>query len=304
MAPAAQQKIAVIPGDGIGPEVARGGVSLLERLARLRGLPLAFEWFDFGAERYLKDGTILPEGFMDRLRREYAAVYFGAVGDPRVPGNEHAKGILLAMRFELDLYINLRPCILMDDRLSPLKGKGRSELRFTVFPANTEGRYTGTGAVFKKAQPDEVARNGGRGGDPPGAGFAFRAGARQRAGHRRAGQGEPAGDGADRRADARAPGLRQGGAAREPGRRGTDPRRRPHAGPGSAARWPGGDHRAGRRGAPRAPGEADVIESSRSEPLVEHARRGGGAAPREDRVLGGPPGLHAARAQDRLPPPA
>jgi 3-isopropylmalate dehydrogenase len=80
------------------------------------------------------------------------------VGDPRVPGNEHAKGILLAMRFELDLYINLRPCILMDERLSPLKGKGLQELRFTVFRENTEGLYTGTGGVFKKGTPDEVAQ--------------------------------------------------------------------------------------------------------------------------------------------------
>jgi 3-isopropylmalate dehydrogenase len=147
-------RIAVIPGDGIGPEVARHGVRILERL----GLPLQFDWFDFGADRYLKDGTILPPGFMDTLRRDYAAVYFGAVGDPRVPGNEHAKGILLAMRFELDLYINLRPCILMDDRLSPLKGKGRGELRFTVFRENTEGLYTGTGGVFKKGTPDEIAQ--------------------------------------------------------------------------------------------------------------------------------------------------
>src|SRR3954471_14873176 len=150
-------RIAVIPGDGIGPEVARAGVRLLERLSALRGLSLEFEWFDFGADRYLRDGTILPDGFMDRLRRDYAAVYFGAVGDPRVPGNEHAKGILLAMRFELDLYINLRPCVLMDDRLSPLKGKGRSHLRFTVFRENTEGLYTGTGGVFKKGTPDEIA---------------------------------------------------------------------------------------------------------------------------------------------------
>jgi 3-isopropylmalate dehydrogenase len=154
----AGQRIAVIPGDGIGPEVARVGVRLLERIAQARRLPLAFDWFDFGADRYLKDGTILPDGFMERLRREYAAIYFGAVGDPRVPGNEHAKGILLAMRFELDLYVNLRPCILFDDRLSPLKGKGRSELRFTVFRENTEGLYTGTGGVFKKGTPDEVAQ--------------------------------------------------------------------------------------------------------------------------------------------------
>ena len=147
-------RIAVIPGDGLGPEVAKAGVRLLEKL----GLPLQFDWFDFGADRYLRDGTILPSGFLDTLRRDYAAVYFGAVGDPRVPGNEHAKGILLAMRFELDLYINLRPCILIDDRLSPLKGKGRNELRFTVFRENTEGLYTGTGGVFKQGTPDEIAQ--------------------------------------------------------------------------------------------------------------------------------------------------
>jgi 3-isopropylmalate dehydrogenase len=152
------QKIAVIPGDGIGPEVARSGVALLEAISQRRSLALSFDWFDFGAERYLKDGTILPAGFMDRLRREYAAIYFGAVGDPRVPGNEHAKGILLAMRFELDLYVNLRPCLLLDDRLSPLKGKGRRELQFTVFRENTEGLYTGTGGVFKKDTPDEIAQ--------------------------------------------------------------------------------------------------------------------------------------------------
>jgi 3-isopropylmalate dehydrogenase len=152
------EHIAVIPGDGIGPEVAREGVKLLTLVAQLRSLDLEFEWFDFGAERYLRDGTILPDGFMEKLRREYSAIYFGAVGDPRVPGNEHAKGILLAMRFELDLYVNLRPCQLLDDRLSPLKGKGRKELNFIVLRENTEGLYTGTGGTFKKGTPDEVAQ--------------------------------------------------------------------------------------------------------------------------------------------------
>src|SRR5437762_10959186 len=148
------QRIAVIPGGGIGPEVARIGVRVLETL----GLALQFDWFDYGADRYLRDGTTLPSGFMDTLRRDYAAIYFGAVGDPRVPGNEHAKGILLAMRFELDLYINLRPCILIDDRLSPLKGKGRDQLKFVVFRENTEGLYTGSGGVLKQGTPDEVAQ--------------------------------------------------------------------------------------------------------------------------------------------------
>src|SRR5713226_5179810 len=95
------QRIAVIAGDRIGPEAASAGVRLLSRVAELRGLPLQFDWFDFGAERYLLDGTVLPDGFMETLRRDYAAIYFGAVGDPRVPGNEHAKGILLAMRFKI-----------------------------------------------------------------------------------------------------------------------------------------------------------------------------------------------------------
>src|SRR2546423_5656631 len=148
------QRIAVIPGDGIGPEAARLGVRVLESL----GLPLQFEWFDFGADRYLRDGTTLPPGFLDTLRQDYAAVYFGAVGDPRVPGNEHAKGILLAMRFELDLYINLRPCILIDDRLSPLKGKERDQLKFVVFRENTEGLYTGSGGGLKQGTPDEGAQ--------------------------------------------------------------------------------------------------------------------------------------------------
>ncbi len=152
------QRIAVIPGDGIGPEVASVGVRILEKLAGRHALPLSFEWFDFGADRYLEDGTILPAGFMETLRSDFAAIYFGAVGDPRVPSNEHAKGILLAMRFELDLYINLRPCLLLDDRLSPLKGKGRRELQFTVLRENTEGLYTGTGGTFKKGTPDEIAQ--------------------------------------------------------------------------------------------------------------------------------------------------
>jgi 3-isopropylmalate dehydrogenase len=152
------QRIAVIPGDGIGPEVAAASVRVVSRLAELRGIELRFDWFDFGAERYLRDGTILPPGFMDTLRRDYAAIYFGAVGDPRVPGNEHAKGILLAMRFELDLYVNLRPCRLLDDRLSPLKGKGRKELDFVVLRENTEGLYAGIGGTFKQGTPDEIAQ--------------------------------------------------------------------------------------------------------------------------------------------------
>jgi 3-isopropylmalate dehydrogenase len=152
-------RIAVIPGDGIGSEVAREGVRTLEHLARRDGLELTFEWFDFGADRYLRDGTTLPEADLERLRRDFQAIYFGAVGDPRVPSNVHAKDILLGLRTKLDLYINLRPCRLYDDRLSPLKGKGMKELDFTVFRENTEGLYADVGGTFKQGTPDEVAVN-------------------------------------------------------------------------------------------------------------------------------------------------
>ena len=152
-------RIAVIPGDGIGPEVAREGVATLELLAKSEGLSLDFEWFDFGADRYLRDGTTLPPADLERLRREFDAIYFGAVGDPRVPSNVHAKDILLGLRTKLDLYINLRPCKLYDDRFSPLKGKGTGDLNFTVFRENTEGMYADIGGTFKQGTPDEVAVN-------------------------------------------------------------------------------------------------------------------------------------------------
>lgn len=153
------RKIAVIPGDGIGPEVAREGVKTLELLDRRHELGLSFEWFDFGADRYLKDGTTLPQDAFVRLRDEFDAIYFGAVGDPRVPSNVHAKEILLGLRTRLDLYINLRPCRLYDDALSPLKGKGRRELDFTVFRENTEGLYADVGGTFKQGTADELAVN-------------------------------------------------------------------------------------------------------------------------------------------------
>jgi 3-isopropylmalate dehydrogenase len=150
-------KIAVIPGDGAGIEVAAEGVKVLEHLKDKWKLPLTLEHFDFGAERYLKTGVSLPPGQIDVFRREYDAILFGAVGDPRVPGQVHAREILLALRFGLDLYVNFRPCRLLDDRLSPLKGKGRKELDFVVFRENTEGMYNAIGGVFKKGTPDEVA---------------------------------------------------------------------------------------------------------------------------------------------------
>ncbi len=121
-------RIAVIPGDGAGVEVAREAIRLLDFINRERKLGLQFEHFDFGAERYLKTGIGLPPGQIDEFQKNYDAILFGAVGDPRVKDQAHAREILLGLRFGLDLYINFRPCKLYADRLSPLKGKGKKEL--------------------------------------------------------------------------------------------------------------------------------------------------------------------------------
>ncbi|MBX5481532.1 MAG: isocitrate/isopropylmalate dehydrogenase family protein [Myxococcaceae bacterium] len=150
-------RIAVIPGDGAGIEVIDAALPLLEQLNQVHGLGLSFERFEFGAERYLKTGEALPPGQIDIFRRDFDAILFGAVGDPRVKGQVHAREILLGLRFGLDLYVNFRPCRLLADRLSPLKGKGRKEIDFVVFRENTEGQYNGLGGVFKKGTPDELA---------------------------------------------------------------------------------------------------------------------------------------------------
>jgi len=150
-------RIAVLPGDGIGTEVLAEGVKVLEAVAALSGLNFRFEHFDFGAERYLREGVTLPDDALRNFRENFDAIYLGALGDPRVPDSAHAKDILLGMRFKLDLYINLRPVRLMDEALCPLKNKTPSDVDFTVFRENTEGEYVGVGGFFKKGTPDEVA---------------------------------------------------------------------------------------------------------------------------------------------------
>jgi len=149
-------RIAVIPGDGIGQEVIPEAIRVMEAL-RPSSLTLDFDRMDLGAERYLRDGTTMPAETMQALRTDYDAVLLGALGDPRVPSNVHAKEILLGMRFELDLFINLRPVQLLDERYTPLKGKGPRDIDFVVFRENTEGLYTGVGGQFKRGTPDEVA---------------------------------------------------------------------------------------------------------------------------------------------------
>jgi 3-isopropylmalate dehydrogenase len=151
------RKIAVVPGDGIGPEVIAAGMRVLELVNETRGLGLEFVHFGWNADEYLSTGISMPPGAMDDIRDHYDAVYLGAFGDPRVPDMKHAADILLGMRFQLDLYVNYRPVKLLNDALSPLKTKGRQEIDFVIFRENTEGAYVGMGGNFKKGTMDEIA---------------------------------------------------------------------------------------------------------------------------------------------------
>jgi 3-isopropylmalate dehydrogenase len=146
-------RIAVVPGDGIGREVIDEGIRVLKALQP----GLEYEWFDLGADKYLAEGVTMPEGLMDRWRDEFDCIYLGALGDPRVPSSVHAKDILLGARFQLDLYINLRPIKLLDARYCPIKNKNPEDMDIMVFRENTEGLYTGIGGQFKRDTPDEVA---------------------------------------------------------------------------------------------------------------------------------------------------
>jgi 3-isopropylmalate dehydrogenase len=145
------QRIAVIPGDGIGREVTAEAVKMLDAVG---GLEL--EPFPWSADHYLATGTTLPADGYDTLRA-YDAILVGALGDPRVPDNRHARDILLGTRFELDLYVNYRPVRLLDDRLCPLKHRTREDVNFVVVRENTEGVYVGVGGRFKAGTEDEIA---------------------------------------------------------------------------------------------------------------------------------------------------
>ncbi len=149
-------KIAVIPGDGTGPEVVREGVKVLEAAAKRFGFELDMTWYDYGGDRYLKTGEVLPEGAVEELK-QYKAIYLGAIGHPDVKPGILEKGILLALRFALDQYVNLRPVILYPGVDTPLKDKGPEDINFVVVRENTEGLYAGAGGVLKKGTPDEVA---------------------------------------------------------------------------------------------------------------------------------------------------
>ena len=151
------KRIAVIPGDGIGPEVIAEAVSVIKAAAEIFSFDVSLEFFDWGAEKYVATGITLPEGALEMLASDYDAILAGAFGDPRVPDNKHAKDILLGVRSGLDLYINLRPIKLIDERLCPLKGRGPADVNFVVFRENTEGIYVFMGGNFKKGSEDEIA---------------------------------------------------------------------------------------------------------------------------------------------------
>jgi 3-isopropylmalate dehydrogenase len=150
-------RIAVVAGDGIGPEVVREAIRVLECVRETHGVEFVFTQFDWGAEKFLREGVSLPVGALEMLTNEFDAILAGAFGDPRVPSNQHAEDILLGMRRGLDLYINLRPVRLLDARLTPLRNRSPEEIDFVVFRENTEGAYCGAGGFLKKGTADEIA---------------------------------------------------------------------------------------------------------------------------------------------------
>lgn len=149
-------KIAVIPGDGTGPEVIREGLKVLEAVSQKFNFSYEKVIYDLGAERYLKTGEVLPDSVLKELAG-FNAIYLGAIGDPRVKPGILERGILLKLRFHFDQYVNLRPVILYDARFCPLKDKKEEDIDFVVIRENTEGLYCGAGGFFKKDTPDEIA---------------------------------------------------------------------------------------------------------------------------------------------------
>ncbi len=148
--------IAVIPGDGTGPEVVAEGLKVLEAVSDKYNFKLDLHYFNLGAEHYKNTGETLSDGVLDSMRGCHA-IYLGAIGDPEVPPGILEKGVLLRLRFELDLYINLRPVKLYPGVETPIKDKGPEEIDFVVVRENTEGLYAGAGGIMRRGTPHEVA---------------------------------------------------------------------------------------------------------------------------------------------------
>ena len=149
-------KIAVIPGDGTGPEVVDEGLKVLAAAADAFGFGLTTQNYDFGGDRYLATGEVLPDNAADEMR-QYDAIYLGAIGHPDVKPGILEKGILLRLRFELDQYINLRPVKLFPGVETPLAGKRPEDIDYTVVRENTGGLYTGIGGISMIDTPNEIA---------------------------------------------------------------------------------------------------------------------------------------------------
>ena len=150
-----QYNIAVIPGDGTGAEVVREGVKVLDDACAKFDVKLNYQTYDFGGERYMRTGELLPQSAIDELRK-FDAIFLGAIGHPDVKPGILEKGILLTMRFALDQYINLRPVKLYPNVYTPIKDKGPAEIDFVIVRENTGSIYTGIGGTVAKGTPDEV----------------------------------------------------------------------------------------------------------------------------------------------------
>ncbi len=149
-------RIAVIPGDGIGPDVIHEAARILKYVADIYSLDLSLQEFEMGAERYLREGVTITDDEFHTISTEYDAILVGALGDPRVPDNKHARDILLGLRFRLDLYVNYRPCVLLDPSLCPLKHVN-DPIHLEIFRENTEGLYVNAGEATGVGTLDEVA---------------------------------------------------------------------------------------------------------------------------------------------------
>ncbi|MBE1534663.1 3-isopropylmalate dehydrogenase [Actinomadura algeriensis] len=149
-------RLAVIPGDGIGPEVVAEGLKVLEAVAPSGGLKFEQTSYDLGAARWHRTGETLPDSVLGELR-EQEVILLGAVGDPSVPSGVLERGLLLRTRFELDHYVNLRPVKLFPGVTTPLAGVTPDDIDMVVVREGTEGPYTGVGGVLRKGTRHEVA---------------------------------------------------------------------------------------------------------------------------------------------------
>jgi 3-isopropylmalate dehydrogenase len=149
-------KIAILPGDGTGPEVVREALKVLQAVAAKENFKVDLTHYDLGGERYLKTGETLPDSVIEELKK-FQAIFLGAIGHPQVKSGILEQGILLRLRFALDQYINLRPVKLYPGVATPLRDKGPEHINFVIIRENTEGLYTGAGGFLKKGTPDEIA---------------------------------------------------------------------------------------------------------------------------------------------------